>query len=109
MISLENTNCWYEDNGDMGISQKEKLSLGRKDETPDENDDLLLVGCDNVQYDYFPLDTKLKKQLCEYLNIPYISTDNSSDIQCHRTHINKPRHEQAISGDGNCFFRSYFI
>lgn len=106
MISLENTNCWYEDNGDKGISQKEKLSLGRKDETPDENDDLLLVGCDNVQYDYFPIDTKLKKQLCEYLNIPYISTDNSSDIQCHGTHISKPRHEQAISGDGNCFFRA---
>lgn len=30
MISLENTNCWYEDNGDMGISQKENMSLGKK-------------------------------------------------------------------------------
>lgn len=106
MISLENTNCFCEDKEDMGISQKEKLPLERTDETPDENDDLLMVGCDNVQYDYIPLDAKLKKHLCEYLNIPYISTDNSNDTQCYRTNIKKPRHEKAITGDGNCFFRA---
>lgn len=96
----------FEIKEDMSKSHEEKLPLETTDETPDQSDDLLLVGCDNVQYDYFPLDEQLKKHLCEYLNVPYISIDNSNDIQCCRTNINKPRLEKAIRGDGNCFFRA---
>lgn len=50
-----NTSCWFEDREDMGILLKEQLTIEGTTKTPEEND-LLLIGSDNVQCAYFPLD-----------------------------------------------------
>lgn len=75
-------------------------------QTCDEEDDLIFIGQDQMQLKFIPLNSSMKKDLCQKLNVPYICSNESVAIQCFSSNMASPRQEKQILGDGNCFFRA---
>lgn len=75
-------------------------------ESTDQNDDLIFISHEQVQFSFSPLKTNIREQLCQKLNIPYICIGDSANMHCSKTNIAAPRTEKEIIGDGNCFFRA---
>ena len=75
-------------------------------ESTDQNDDLIFISQEQVQFSFSPLKTNIREQLCQKLNIPYICIGDSANMHCSKTNIAAPRTEKEIIGDGNCFFRA---
>lgn len=73
-------------------------------ETDDGKDDLIFIAQDQIQFSFTPMTTSLKKNLCQKVNVPYIS--DSAAIQFSISTMTTPRQEKEILGDGNCFFRA---
>ncbi|XP_078320119.1 uncharacterized protein LOC111115941 [Crassostrea virginica] len=71
----------------------------------EEDDDLIFVSQDQLQYKFTPMCTELKKHICQNLQLPYISTSNES-MGVSENELGSPTIEQQIRGDGNCFFRA---
>lgn len=73
-------------------------------ETGDGEDKSIFIRQEQNQFCFTPINSVLKKDLCQKLNIPYISNENTNDFQSTKTNMTRPRLEKKIKGDGNCFF-----
>lgn len=80
----------------------DQMSVG----THDQNDDLIFISQQQVQFSFLPLPLNLRENLCQKLNVPYISNGDSVNMQCSRTNMTTLRLEKEILGNGNCFFQS---
>lgn len=87
------------------VNERSMFSEDTFVKTSDRDDDLIFVGQEQFQFSYIPLNSNLKKDLCQKLNVPYICMENSTDIQHSISCMTTPRLERQILGDGNCFFR----
>ena len=70
------------------------------------DDDLIFVSQDQLQYKFILLCKKLKKRICQNLQLPYISTTKFDHTSVSQRELGAPRTEQQIKSDGNCFFRA---
>ncbi|CAC5405761.1 unnamed protein product [Mytilus coruscus] len=70
----------------------------------DDESDIEILSSAEIFYDFIPLHTLLKRQLCKIINIPNkkISKQNSSNSY----NIGPPVACKTITGDGNCLFRA---
>ncbi|CAC5388038.1 unnamed protein product [Mytilus coruscus] len=70
----------------------------------DDEFDIELFSSAETFYDFIPLHTLLKRQLCKIINLPNkkISKQNSSNSY----NIGPPVACKTITGDGNCLFRA---
>lgn len=54
------------------VNERSMLSEETFLKTSDRDDDLIFVGQEQFQFSYIPLNSNLKKDLCQKLNVPYI-------------------------------------
>ncbi|XP_061191743.1 uncharacterized protein LOC133199982 [Saccostrea echinata] len=95
----EHVDYFVEETTDNSFSQKESS-------TECENDELAFVSIECEQFFYVPIDSVMKRDLCQDLNIPLICSGNGVDTYCSGKKLDKPSSQQEILGDGNCFFRA---
>lgn len=72
----------------------------------DQNDDVIFISQEQFQFSFCPLNSEIKQNLCQLLNVPYICNENSAYMQHSETNMTTPRLEKEIVADGNCFFRA---
>lgn len=86
--------------------EETNMSVESSLQTCEEEDDLILIGQEQLQFRFIPMNSSLKKDLCKTLNIPYISLNDYVAIQCFSSNMTSPSQEKQILGDGNCFLRA---
>lgn len=107
MNSIENDINFKKIEKELGVPiGKSMLSVEGNVKSSDQNDDVIFISQEQFQFTFSPLSTNSRKELCQKLNMPYICTEDSSDMHCPKTNIATQRTEKEIIGDGNCFFRA---
>ncbi|XP_062601396.1 uncharacterized protein LOC134263100 [Saccostrea cucullata] len=71
-----------------------------------ENDDLIYVSSKDEQFNFVPLVSDTKREICGNLKIPFLCLAVPLENQPFEKDLGKPCDEHKISGDGNCFFRA---
>lgn len=70
----------------------------------DENDDLVFIRYEELNFDFILLSLEFKENICYDLNILYIIIIDVNEM-FFRMNLIKLMFEKKIVGDGNCFFR----
>lgn len=84
------------ENGSGVLSEKSMLSEQENVKTSNQNDDVIIINQEQCQFSFCPLNTNLRKELCQKLSVPYICTENSADMLCSKTNMATPRTEKEI-------------
>lgn len=107
MTCIENDRNLQKEKEDADLLfQKLVIYEEETDKRCDQNHDVIFISRKQFQFSFCPLNSKVKQDLCQMLNVSYICFENSADMQHSTTNMTTPRLETEILADGNCFFKA---